>query len=479
MKKFLLLCCIASILACDNTTPIVEEAVTTATFSGKITNARSPYVFVYKNADLFQDREKDTLNVNEDGTFSGTLEVGEKPMFYALKHNENTNFYISPGDSLYLTLNASDSTFDESLLYSGTGAAANNYLKDKVLIEENIINEPKEFYALDYSEFTAKVAVIKAAQSEKLANVTDATAEFKAHEEAQILYDWASKHANFKEYAAYYTKKDAKDIEANDDYLKGLVLDDANLLTSSNYRQFITGQVRSAMGKSFEEGKKATPAERSTKSYELAATLFKDAKVLEYVRTHTLYDHFKYVNAEDMDGLLARFKKDVKNTNFVAAIDKHYAPWAAIAKGKAAPQFTVVDLEGKKHSLKDFLGKPVYIDVWASWCGPCKREIPHLVKLKKEYKGKSIEIVTISVDDNSENWKAMVAKKELNGIQLHAEKAFQSDLATSYNIKSIPRFLLIDEAGKIITANAPRPSSKEIRPMLDEAIKNRKLLGNK
>jgi thiol-disulfide isomerase/thioredoxin len=122
--------------------------------------------------------------------------------------------------------------------------------------------------------------------------------------------------------------------------------------------------------------------------------------------------------------------------------------------------------------LSDLKGKYVYVDVWATWCGPCKAEIPSLKALEKQYHDKNIQFVSLSIDDDRshggswdkarEDWKAMIADKELSGVQLFAPNGWQSPFVMDYKIKGIPRFILIDPNGNIVTPDAPRPSSPEL-----------------
>ena len=138
------------------------------------------------------------------------------------------------------------------------------------------------------------------------------------------------------------------------------------------------------------------------------------------------------------------------------------------------PEFTnYTNYAGGKSSLKDFRGSYVYIDVWATWCGPCLAEIPHLKKVEVKYHGKNIEFVSISVDTEKdyEKWKKMVVAKELGGIQLFADKNWTSDFIKAFGINSIPRFILIGPDGKVIKADAARPSSASLTELLDGLVK--------
>ncbi|MFV0522540.1 MAG: TlpA family protein disulfide reductase [Mangrovibacterium sp.] len=133
------------------------------------------------------------------------------------------------------------------------------------------------------------------------------------------------------------------------------------------------------------------------------------------------------------------------------------------SEGSPIVDFTYPDVNGKMHSISDFKGKLVYIDCWATWCSPCKQQLPHLAKIEEEYQGKNIAFVAVSFDNDKdiEKWKSFVKDNKLGGVQLHAKGAFQSDLAKAYGINAIPRFLLVGKDGNVISTNAPRPSSAD------------------
>ncbi len=134
-----------------------------------------------------------------------------------------------------------------------------------------------------------------------------------------------------------------------------------------------------------------------------------------------------------------------------------------LGKGKDSPVFeNYENYRGGKTSLKDFKGKYVYIDVWATWCGPCKAEIPHMKKVEEQYHGKNIEFVSISIDaeKNKATWKKMIEDKKMAGVQLFANG--DRTFVEGYKVAGIPRFILIDPQGKIIRADAPRPSSPKL-----------------
>ena len=147
-------------------------------------------------------------------------------------------------------------------------------------------------------------------------------------------------------------------------------------------------------------------------------------------------------------------------------------------KGSPSPAFVNYEnYAGGNMSLGDLKGKYVYIDIWATWCGPCKAEIPSLKKVEKQFEGKNIEFVSISVDEGRgykgdaaaayQGWKKMIADKALGGIQLMADNGFKSAFIQDYKIQGIPRFILIDPEGNIVNADAPRPSNPALVTLLN------------
>ena len=90
-----------------------------------------------------------------------------------------------------------------------------------------------------------------------------------------------------------------------------------------------------------------------------------------------------------------------------------------LKEGDQAPTFKYLDINGKEVSLSDLKGKYVYIDIWATWCGPCTGELPHLKELEKKMHGKKIVFVSISCDKDKAAWEKMVKEKGLEGVQLH------------------------------------------------------------
>ena len=155
-------------------------------------------------------------------------------------------------------------------------------------------------------------------------------------------------------------------------------------------------------------------------------------------------------------------------------LQQYYAQISANRKlnNSKAPNFDYENHAGGKTSLESLKGKYVYIDVWATWCGPCRAEIPSLKKVEEQFHGKNIAFVSISVDvdKDHEKWKSFVKEKDLGGIQLFADKNWLSDFIKAFNINSIPRFLLIDPNGIVVDADAARPSDPRLQAQLSSLL---------
>ncbi len=141
------------------------------------------------------------------------------------------------------------------------------------------------------------------------------------------------------------------------------------------------------------------------------------------------------------------------------------------AAGESIPTLKLKDLKGKDHTLADFKGKVVYIDFWASWCGPCRQQFPFAKELMgklNEKQKKQIEFVYISIDDTDELWKRGIEANQLEGYQLHSPGGWKSEVVKQFKINGIPRYMIIDKKGNIVDPNAKRPSQPEV---LDELLK--------
>lgn len=146
--------------------------------------------------------------------------------------------------------------------------------------------------------------------------------------------------------------------------------------------------------------------------------------------------------------------------------------------GKKSPYFNYENLLGGTTSIDDLKGKYLYIDIWATWCGPCKDEFPSFRKLEEKYHGLDyLDFVSISIDKITDRgkWIEMIDKEKLSGIHLLADKDWKSQYVIDNMIdqSGIPRYIIVDPKGYIVNSDAPRPSQeKKLYSIIDNLNNN-------
>ena len=174
------------------------------------------------------------------------------------------------------------------------------------------------------------------------------------------------------------------------------------------------------------------------------------------------YPHYAYC--------VERYGKYITTASQKERADKLGSKLFVAKDGNLAADFTYPDINGKEVSLSDFRGKVVLLDVWATWCGPCKAQIPHLIKLEKEMKDKGLVVIGVSVNEakDKQKWMDFVKKEGLGGVQVFANG--WSKITKDYKIKCIPRFMVFDKKGHIVSMNAPRPSDPQLKALLEAEL---------
>ncbi|WP_315101420.1 TlpA disulfide reductase family protein [Capnocytophaga sputigena] len=172
--------------------------------------------------------------------------------------------------------------------------------------------------------------------------------------------------------------------------------------------------------------------------------------------------------------IIALVKQLVKDNDLLNTLSKHIDLVNKLKAGQPFPALpALTDLNDKevKYEHLPLKGKLLFIDIWATYCPDCRKELPALEALQEDYKAQPITFVSISVDRDKEAWKAMVKEKKLRGIYLYASPEIKELFKELYDLRSIPRYMLIDEKGNIINANLPMPSDKNLKELITATLR--------
>lgn len=185
---------------------------------------------------------------------------------------------------------------------------------------------------------------------------------------------------------------------------------------------------------------------------------------------------YNVLATEDKNGFYSSLINERCGEVLNAEVKKEDKKAAPIVVGqKPAPiGFTAKTLEGKTVSLDDFKGKVVYIDFWASWCGPCRQQFPFAKTLQEKFTAKekkNIVFLYISIDENEESWRSAIEKMEIHGFHTISPGNWNSEACKFFKISSIPRYMLIDKSGNIADENAKRPGDENIYYDIIELLK--------
>lgn len=431
--------------------------------SGTLTNNSKDIVAVNGHGEAYE------LKVDKEGNFKDTLNISANGYYYFFAGRERTTIYLEKGKTLNVTVNTDE--FDETINYSGDLANENNYLAAKYLYNE-ANRDMQSLYAKEEAQFkNALSSSSKSYDSILSANNVTNTA-FLELEKDDIRYAEASNILNYETYHKYATKNDSfKVSEGFYSSVKDLNYKDTLAYKNSEvYRGLVATHLNTIISKKQEEDSTANYSVTfvETVNDEYANGTIKDNVLTNYLSGYGLRPD------EHLEKIYSTYISTNPTKENLEKVNKRYNVLKDITPGKISPEFSFENIDGSTTSLKDLSGNYVYIDVWATWCGPCIAEIPSLKQVEKDYYGQPVKFVSISIDNekDKQKWKAMIEEKDLQGIQLFADNNWESKFVQDYGIQGIPRFILIDKKGHIVSADAPRPSNSELRTKLDTLLKS-------
>ncbi|MCZ4695569.1 TlpA family protein disulfide reductase [Ancylomarina euxinus] len=462
MKQILAIVFLMSLFACS------QKNSNEVTLKGHLIN------FDESSLRLYIDDRVDTVAVDKDGRFETTLQLDKQSSAYLMSKNFSRSFLLLPGFELSFTQDVTNKEDGFKFTNQNVLVATNLYQEAMYKLHVKLTPNKREFLALDEEAFIAKANDIYTQKKNLLdafAKANDyADSDFVRLEMNKIKYEKLNSFISFKSsHGAYIGDRSFVASEKITSHLKEADFNLGELVGIPLYNEF----VETALSNKASDYLKANPevnGEKNTYALSQFACLDEittNTMVKEYLAYAILRDRVKWGITGESE-LLKKFRALVTNEAYLNPINSKVAAWEKLSPGQVAPDFTGQTVEGKSVSLSDLRGKYVYVDVWATWCGPCCAEIPYLQELEKEYHGKNIVFLSVSVDDDMDKWKKKVEKDKLGGIQINV--GHRTNISKDYMINGIPRFMLFDPEGKIVSVNAPRPSGK-IREVLN-GLKN-------
>lgn len=459
MKKLIIIATILAVIySCNSKQTDNEdsESKNITSINGKIENAKDKQVLLTYNLTT------DTLQLNDKGEFTAKIIIGTGTHLVLINGINHARIYVNPKAKLSFTANAEN--FFETIKYTGDDAEVNNYLATQVKqVSKAGINSENFLYASDVEIFENSLDKFSSDLMKNLKTFENNSK--KKYSDFISLERERLKIIDASLLLSYYTplinaNQINIDLEAQiDNLVASTDLNNPKMIYLNEFKPFVQNYTAYKLNKILKaENREIKSADEYAESYfSILKEIFVEPIVLEEVYYSFLKDFISYYGAESVSTVYSDYKDITSNKQRLTELEMIFAEYNQLAPGQASIDWSFPDINGKTYSLSDFRGKYVYIDVWASWCGPCKKEIPLLKSLKEKFANKNIEIIGISVDDNRADWVNSINNEGLNGVQLYAG-GWENELCEFYKITGIPRFILLDKQGKIINANADRPS---------------------
>lgn len=382
-----------------------------------------------------------------------------------LNHNsESTPLYLLPGDAVRLTFDARHSA--ETTRFAGRGAEANNYLARKYLRFEadDKVTQLPMFRATtslpaQMRAYTDAYRRRQVAFLDSFARRQPLPAAFLAYERRAIDYSWATDLQLYpieqKLHRQAHSLAAPAPLPAGFfDFQAQLPLANDAALVNSEYRDYLALYLdQLGLADSLHPGPRPFAA---------ITRRLGTGRSAGYAIGHLLY-YKAETDAALVATLLPAFQRQAPDSALVRTVRARYRRLLPLQPGQPAPDFTLRDEADKPVSLHDFRGKVVYLDFWASWCGPCVAEAPATARLRQQFAGRDVVFLAVSIDQQPTAWRKALDRLTLRGPNarhLIDPHQFDSPTLRAYEAQGVPTYWLIGRDGRIIKGNAPKPSDE-------------------
>lgn len=448
MKQVLMLVLVIALSTCTRKNP---EDITVHFKVQNMTVSTVGLLFGPTSASVVQ------LDKNGEGTI--TLSGLNNVYPHVVYGEDVKDIFLQKGDEVTISFDARK--FREGIRFEGKNAAVVDYLNTTRIAEVGT-----EMYGLPFEDYRKKIEektkeAIVLLKARKLESVNPSFVEV---EEGRIRYVYAQSFIMYPMGHLYITNDTT--YRAGDEYydfLSGLVVEREELVDVEAYQEFMKEAVYLLSERGGEQAEDYYG--KTVIKMKYIAGNFKNEKVKQVLLTSLAIDYIQRYGIGNITDLQNIYNAYVTDPLLRDSFKKVYDEYDYSAVGRLSPDFKAKDSDGKTYTLKDFKGKYLYIDMWATWCGPCKQELPYLKELEQKFRNKNITFLGLSTDKDRAAWNEMVKADQLPGTQLllGPGSKFQRD----YNIEGIPHFILLDPEGKIVNASMLRPSSEDVERVLN------------
>ncbi|MDR4987430.1 MAG: TlpA disulfide reductase family protein [Bacteroidales bacterium] len=442
-------------------------------FSGALENPppEAPELDFFRDY-LNNDRSIVALDLNARGAFATTFEVPGPVMATLTIGRSRLPVYLERGYTLHLKGDAS--SIDSSLEFTGEGSAENNFLTAyRREIESQITgsllqNAARDLDPSGYKLFADSIAGLKLDFFRNHVAYSLSGKGFRTFFETGVLYEKYQMLLNYPTLHQRLHPSGEKPVLPADyyDFLKQALQHDDQPLSNLVYTNFLLSYL-DYKKEGYEGG--FDRLSRHEANYLLAGR-YLSGPPRYYIQALSVSREMHSGNL----GLAMSLYEDYMEHSPVAeyrqslagALDVITSLWA----GNPAPGFVMTDIEGNTVSLHDFYGKVVYLKFWASWCGPCMRQVPPAAELKKRLADEEdLVFLYVSIDRDEEAWRSAVARHGITGVHMRTPGR-ERGVPALYNVRWIPTFYLIGRDGNIYDHRPPYPDNPELDAVLRSAL---------